>query len=649
MRLRASSLLALVWLALGPVDARQRPAPPQPPPQFRSGIDLVEVDVAVLDKDRQPVHGLTAADFILTADGRHQSIAAFSEINVADPVDAPSTWMRNVAPDVRSNEVPSDRRLVVLLLDDAQLRVTSTELARSVARKIVERLGPGDLTSVVFTRNNSGAQEFTDDRAKLLAAIGKLTGGFAPAMGPPPAEPVPGMIGEFASRGDPRMDSSPMYFYRASLNALRLISRSLADIPQRRKAVIWISPGIPLDYASSDLRADSDLVFQEAERANVSIYPIDPTGLGGLDNESPQDAGIGSEDTLRPNSLMREFHLTMAEHTGGIAILDRNDFTAGVAEIFRETGSYYLLGFQPATVGDGRFKRLEIKVRRPGLTVRARNGYFAAKPAPVKPTETGTQLAKAMAGPLPKGDIPMQVTVAPFASGGKTRSAVAIVARLRQPGVTARTSRTVELLTSAFSPQGDMRGAQRQTAKVVLLPTGGDAEYEVLSRIDLKPGRYSLRIAADDAALAKSGSVYYDVDVPDFSRDPVALSGVLLSVSPGLPSAPRNALATLVPIVPSTERVFTKDDDVSAFVRVYQGGKSKVGPVTLDIRILDESGTPIVQLPATLAAEAFNAAREADHTVEVPLQRLAAGSYLLTIEAKIGGTNARRDVRFSIK
>src|SRR5262249_48914839 len=149
----------------------------------------------------------------------------------------------------------------------------------------------------------------------------------------------------------------------SSLNALRLISKSLAEIPQRRKAVIWVSPGIPLDYSASDsvLRIESDMVFKEAERANVSIYPVDPSGLDGIASESALDAGIGSSPADAPTKLMREFHLTMAAQTGGIAIIDRNEFRAGIAEIFRETGSYYLLGFKPPATGDGKFKRLAIK------------------------------------------------------------------------------------------------------------------------------------------------------------------------------------------------------------------------------------------------------------------------------------------------
>ena len=98
---------AILWLA-APIASQ--------PPQFRSGIELVEVDVSVLDKARRPVRGLTKFDFMVLEDGRPQEIVSAVEINVPDPVETPATWMREVAPDVKANLASSDR-LIVLVLD----------------------------------------------------------------------------------------------------------------------------------------------------------------------------------------------------------------------------------------------------------------------------------------------------------------------------------------------------------------------------------------------------------------------------------------------------------------------------------------------------------------------------------------------------
>ena len=159
-------------LAIG--AAQQAPAPsPDATPSFRSGISYVELDASVLDRDRNPVRGLAAGDFTVLEDGQPQKILSFTEINVPDPAPPPVAWMRDVTPDVQANDATMDSRLVVILLDDGQSPVGRPEENRTkeVAKMIVDRLGPGDLAAVFFTRLQKGAQNFTNDHAKLLAAI----------------------------------------------------------------------------------------------------------------------------------------------------------------------------------------------------------------------------------------------------------------------------------------------------------------------------------------------------------------------------------------------------------------------------------------------------------------------------------------------
>src|ERR1019366_3394548 len=123
---------------------------------------------------------------------------------------------------------------------------------------------------------------------------------------------------------------------------------------------------------------------------------------------------------------------------------------------------------------------------------------------------------------------------APFAIPGKGGAALAIAADVRQPTPPDRTIDNIELLTRAYEgEQGKMRGSQKETARVVMRPTGDpQAQFEVLSRLDLKPGQYSLHFAAHSTLQDKTGSVYSAVDVPDFEKDPMSLSGVVVSASP---------------------------------------------------------------------------------------------------------------------
>jgi hypothetical protein len=209
---------------------------------------------------------------------------------------------------------------------------------------------------------------------------------------------------------------------------------------------------------------------------------------------------------------------------------------------------------------------------------------------------------------------------------------------------------TIELQTNAFGPEGEPRGSQKHVAKVVMRPTDEpEAQFEVLSRIDLKPGHYNLRLAAHSATLDKTGSVYYAVDVPDFAKDALSLSGVVLAATPATASAGEEALASLIPVMPTTQREFMQNDDVVAFLRVYQHVKGPLEPVQLEIRVVDDHDAVKFHAAETIAADRFDASRAVDHRFNLPLADLSPGPHLLTIEAAAGRTTARRDMRFVVR
>ena len=153
-----------------------------------------------------------------------------------------------------------------------------------------------------------------------------------------------------------------------------------------------------------------------------------------------------------------------------------------------------------------------MRVNRPGVEVRTRSGYEATRSDAAKRTAAlaAQPLGVALAGVLPKSDLPLQVAAVPFAIPGKRESAVAVVVGVRQP-IRQSSSRTVEKVdvqVSAFTVEGKSFGSTRFTANVaVRAGATGLAEYQVLSRIDLRPGRYQLRIAANAGSLSTSGVV----------------------------------------------------------------------------------------------------------------------------------------------
>ena len=151
-------------------------------PQFRAGVDVVHLDVSVYDKAGNPVRGLTAADFTLLEDDKPRPIVAFSAVDIPAAPPPTAAWMRDAPIDVATNDI-KDRRLFLIVIDDANYAsfggLTLVESLKSAARAFIAHLAPTDLAAVVFTGDNRRSQDFTTDRARLIAAVNQTS---APGM-----------------------------------------------------------------------------------------------------------------------------------------------------------------------------------------------------------------------------------------------------------------------------------------------------------------------------------------------------------------------------------------------------------------------------------------------------------------------------------
>ncbi len=626
-------------------------APQQPPPRFRTGVNLVVVDVSVLDEQRMPVRGLTAADFTILEEGRPQPITAFDEIDVPDVETPTAAWMRDVAPDVQCNVDQRNRRLLIIVLDDATpMPARDVPRVREMARRVVDRLGPADLAAVVYVLNKKKGQEFTSNRSRLLAALDHFNGGL-------------GAWDAFSP--------SALTMYQATLGTLQGVIESLIDLPDRRKAVVFVSVGLPVDSeavgpsaamgggnvhalgAAQDVITQTFDVFRAAQRANVNIYGLDPGGLRAGD--------VGR--------LNREFLQALSENTGGLAIVETNDPEPGIVQMFRENGSYYLLGYEaPNPQSQGRYRRIDIRVNRPGVTVRSRRGYLepreaASRKPGTKSTEAPSPVLGAIASVVPKTDIALRATAAPFAVPGQRKVALAVVLQVEVGVAPSGEPRVdnVAVQVNAYNTRGRVAGSDAAKGRIPMNPGAeGNRKYEALLRLDLDPGTYHLRLGASTSLQAKSGSVYYDVDVPDFSKGPLAVSGAVISATPGVSSAPKDRLAALLPVVPTTEREFSSGQAVTVFLRVYQPGQKPLVSVLMRARIVDSQSAEVFTNAERLDPDRFGSTRSADFALTLPVRTLPDGGYLLTIEAApapastqgrrtAAGRLIRRDVRFAVR
>ena len=675
---------------------------------FRTSVDLVHLDVSVLDKNRKPVTGLTEKDFTILEDGQPRAVAAFAALTVKappPPMSSEDTWVQRVSADVQTNEFARtpEGRLFVLVLDDGLTPQdpAATSTAKDIAKTVINRLSPGDQMAVVFTVGSKGSQSFTSDREKLLKAASTFAPGYARhMMGWDTAGQEIKPDGTIVWKVGPDNDAQ---YREGAVRTLENVAASLIAAPQRRKAIIYVSPGVFADLDASapalarqgqsmmNRQANSSLntrlpdLYRRMREGNVTIYTIDPMGLGGLEsyvqrtapgfpafgqakNHSSMADWYAIEDPPLPPLLAHrmayvslDFLKAAAENTGGLAITDTNDLVGGVERILQENASYYLLGFSvPPGHRAGSLHRLQIKVNRSDVTVRARSGYTVPElpaqdkdAAPGAPAKSGPSAAvTALAGPVPAGPLPMRAALAPFASTtpGKGDPVVAIALGLEHL-VTRDTPQTFEVELRALTQEGGSKLGERRTGQATLRAPqpGGDAFFDLLATIALPPGRYEVRFGANLTPANLAGALFADLEVPDFVREPVSLSGVLMETDIGQ-AGPLDALTGLSPVVPSSKRAFTTYDRPQAFVRVYQGGKDPLANASIRVTIHDRDNQLVFNNRFPLQIRKFDAqSRSTDFKFPLPLAALRSGPYLLSFEAALGERVAKRQVKFTFR
>ena len=304
--------------------------------------------------------------------------------------------------------------------------------------------------------------------------------------------------------------------------------------------------------------------------------------------------------------------------------------------------------------------RLEVKVSRPGVTVRTRSGYEAPASAPPAPGPAAVSdpksappsaAAVAISGPVPRGALPMRVSVAPFrAPAGSSSAATVVVTLGLEHKVAGADEQSFDVELRAFTTEGSSRAGERRTGTLTLRPPlPGEAAADLLSTIALAPGRYELRIGAHLSPAAVEGGIFADLDVPDFAKDRVSLSGVLIETTPPGNAGPLSAVQDVVSVVPTTRREFTlADKRVRAFLRVYQGGDAAPALVTLRVSLRNQAQEIVYNYPHRLAAVRFEPDREEDFIFDLPMNAIRPGQYLLTFEALMGDHRAARHVRFAV-
>jgi VWFA-related protein len=611
-------------------------------PVFRADVELIRIDVSVFDRAGRPVRGLTAANFQVFEDGKPQRVVAVLPVehDAHDP--HVSAWMRQVPYDVAANDLADQAgngRLFAIVMDDRSLPPSDRGMvlaAREIGWGIVDRLGPSDLAAVVFPGTGALSEDFTGDRWKLRQAVDALD-----PVGR--TSPLPPSFGELMPQGTCDGLLIPL---------LDTVASRLASARDRRKTIFLVSLGMALNApigpaanaSQNCARSRYELLeklYDKARRANINVVTIDPAGRDGYYNYlrrpvfrpgRPPAPGRTMSAAGAQASSRRSFLETIAEQTGGRMVVDTDslsgDLDAELDRVFDESGAYYLVGYESSNRRrDGKFRRLEIKTDQRDVTVRARSGYHATP-------DGSAQAALSLRASA--------VAIAPAASaGGKAN--VAIVTDVRLPAVSKSAEETLTFVRTIYDSDGRAGELVREIVRPAIVPGSTDLRYELRQAVALAPGRYQIRYHVTSAVLERNGSVYTDVEVPDFTRPGLSVSGIILGTVPPVADDP---LSAFVPLSLTTRRSFTSADEVTALVHVFFGGSDRPSQVTASARILDRTDSEHFTTERILTPDAGTGAMSFD--VPMPLGRLAAGPYLLTISIlSPGRPPIRRDLRFN--
>jgi VWFA-related protein len=364
-RLAFVSLFALVWPLQ--IDASGQDRSVQ---SFATRTDIITVDVVVLDKAGRPVRGLREGDFTVREDGRPQEIVAFETRDLKASPHSAAVPADVLAP--REAREPTPGRALALVVDDLSGYQCVNGVA-AIRRWIEEKADPRDQVSLFTTSGRVQPVEarIGTGRDALLTALDAVRcrlqpgatagGGGGGSIVGPNADP-----NNIAS-GIRAQESLAAWRERARAVVSSIESFSLEHASERgRKPVFVFTESFPRD---DDLKQAEEAV-DVAHRTNTALYFIDPRGIGTAMFEGGASFG-GAEH--------------MADATGGTLVCN-NDVAGSLARAIDETEAYYLLGYVPGRPPDGKWRRIEVEVARPGVKIRARRGYLASveRPAPAQ-------------------------------------------------------------------------------------------------------------------------------------------------------------------------------------------------------------------------------------------------------------------------
>ena len=669
---------------------------PQAKPQsddqpIRISTQLVQLDVVVTDKTGRVVTNLGKDDFELYDSGRKQQINFFEFVDAGKQRRVPEKEKKQPGQEVREEagrqgvSEKEVRRIFAFVIDDLTIRYEDLTNIREMLTNFVEnQMAGSDLVAIVRTVGGKGLlQQFTTDKDLLRRAIRSLTPSLHPfsvfhnpdvtRVGNPQAfvsgEEARGSDSvaasgeeiDITSAGDDANKTLRAYM---SLGTASFVIDSVKTLPGR-KTLVLVSGGLPILSSAPGTTAGNIAYFlnslsDKATRAGVAISTMDVRGLQAYtgvasfeDTPGKSSMGAGRSGgfgrTIDNTQLgdrnpfdQMEGHQglrVLAAETGGIAVLNKNDFNAGLEKIINTSDGYYLLAYTPLdTKFKGDFRKVDVKVRGKDLKVYSRRGYFAREDAPAPaPITKQDQVLAAIKSPLARRDIDLDAMLVYKAAqqnqGAIDISIVVDPGKLQFDMVGGKQQASYDVDGFVFDEFGKLRGGFSETVTATLVPNEYSqalkAGLSYSAHTTLPAGTYQIRLAVRDNNNSKVGTISRYIEVPDLSKGKFTASSLLIGAAPPGDVAPED-LKSGTPMPLSANRRISRKQDLRYAVLVYNAKLKDGKPQVRTQLIISQNGQVIFREPEQQGGVAGSSS-QLIKVGQLGLSKVKPGRYTLSL------------------
>jgi VWFA-related protein len=553
-----------------------------------------------------------------------------------------------------TSEAFAGRRLIVLLFDVSSMAPEDVQRAVDSARKYVgEQMSVADLVAVATVSTTLDVlTDFTGDRATVDGALTTLA--YTEGTATPPPDTSTAAADELAAAGEETVvEAAELDAFNndVRLRAIRTLAETLAPIEQK-KAIVYFSAG--MERSGQDNQVELRSAINAAVRSNVSIYPIDSRGLQAVvpGGDARQASGRGTSmfsgrgvaQQYARLAASQDTLTSLAADTGGRAFTDTNDFGEAFSRVQRDMSAYYILGYSSTNPAkDGRFRRIQVRVKREGLRVDARAGYYAERDfAHTSRGDRESQLQEQLFAAVSATDLPVLVT------GGYFRIAADkyyVPISLAVPGsavpvAAGKDKVSLDLLGMVRDERGVPVGRFRETLQ---LPSGdgttlGRKQVLYQSAVTLPPGRFSVKVVVRENTHGAIGSFEAAVAVPDLRQAPLKVSAIVLStqLQPAPARKTDNPLNNPlirgdVQLLPNVTHVVGRDQKLFFYYEVYEPAADQA-PQVLTSLAFYRGRVKVFETPVVERSAIDDAGRRAAiFQLEVPAGSFTPGLYTCQI------------------